>query len=175
MMTTGSLASFQNRSLLALFILALCGALGKLLGALLVYYFSDKIEDIFTGKWGKFFGINHARLESIGKRLGNNWKDYVILTGLRALPILPSSIVSISCGLLKVKLKLFIVSTFLGTIVRDAIYIYIGYAGVQAAVSLVNQSSTIESLIQIIVVAALIIGLIIAYIKRKKSMQHLDY
>lgn len=168
MMITGSIAALQHRPVYSLIILALFGAIGKLFGAMIVYFFSDKIEDLLATRWGKFFGLNHSDIEKFGKRLGNGWKDYFILTILRALPIIPSSVLSVGCGILKVEYRLFLISTFIGTIVRDSIYIYAGYIGTTTATSFIRQSSSIESIIQALVGILIFTGLIFAYFRRSK-------
>jgi membrane protein DedA with SNARE-associated domain len=71
MMLTGSIASLQGRPFYNLFILCLLGAVGKLLGAIIVYFIADKVEDIFSWKLAKFFGVTHEDIESFGKRLGD--------------------------------------------------------------------------------------------------------
>lgn len=168
MLVTGSLAAVQGKFLIEVGLLVLLAALGKTLGALIVYFIADKAEDVLAGWSAKFFGITHQDIEAFGGRLGKGPRDYIVLTILRALPIVPSSLVSIGCGLLKVKIKLFVVSTFLGTLVRDAIYIYIGFVGAEAFSSFLNKTASIESFVQMATVLVFVIALLIIYLKRKK-------
>src|SRR3989344_5164736 len=168
MIAVGSLASLQARPFYGLIILCLFGAVGKLLGALLVYFLADKLEDIFSGRFAKFFGVTHEDIESFGKRLGKGWKDYIAMIVVRALPIIPSSLVSVGSGVLKIPLRLYIISTLVGTVARDFIYIYFGYAGAAAVGSFLRESTAIESLIQILAVVAIAALLVFAYYRRKK-------
>lgn len=171
MIATGSLASLQGRPFYNLFILCLLGAAGKLLGAIIVYFIADKVEDIFSGKLAKFFGVSHEDVESFGARLGKGWKQYLGLTFLRALPIMPSSLVSIGSGIIKVRWRVYIVSTFFGTIIRDFFYIYFGYAGITALGSILNKSATVESIIQTFAVVAIAALLGYAYYQRRKQIK----
>ncbi len=161
MITAGSLAKLQGHALEFLLLLAILGAVGKVFGALVLYVVSDKMEDIIMNKFARFFGITHEQIESFGKRLSGGWKDYVVLTLLRSLPMVPSSLLSIGCGVLKIPLPLFITTTFLGTIVRDGFYLYVGFIGMTAIGVFLAEFATIESLIQY--GAILIVGLLAVY------------
>lgn len=147
MLVMGSLAQVQGYTLLMLFGLAVVAAFGKLLGALVVYVIADKAEDILAGRLGSLIGVTHAQIESFGQRLGNGWKDYVLLTVLRMLPFVPSAVISAGSGVLKIPLRLFIFSTFIGSIVRDAFFLYAGYAGLEVAGMLLARFKTIETLL----------------------------
>lgn len=146
MLVTGSIASIQGYSLPLLALLALVAAAGKLLGSLVVYFVADKAEDVITVRFAKFLGITHAQIESFGKRLGNGWKDYAALTLLRSLPFVPSAVVSFGAGALKVRLRVFIVATVIGSILRDFTFLYFGYIGFGAAEELLARFSSWEDL-----------------------------
>lgn len=148
MTVTGTLASVQDKPLAYLLVLAVLGAAGKVLGASVLYLVADKLEDLFLVKFGKFLGVTHKEVESVGKHISGSWRDVVLLTFVRMLPIVPSAPVSIACGLLKVKKWVFWISTFLGTIVRDSIYLYIGFSGISTLQSMLSGLNTIESLVQ---------------------------
>lgn len=145
MLVTGSLAQMQDYTLLLLFMLAGVAAVGKLAGALVVYTIADKAEDVFSGRFGKFFGVSSADLERLGARLGNGPRDYLIFTVLRALPIIPSVVLSLGGGALKIPLPLFITATLIGSIIRDAFFLYIGYVGYQEAQVFLDYLDHIES------------------------------
>jgi membrane protein DedA with SNARE-associated domain len=129
MIAAGSIAQVQDYLIYGLVLLALLGSLGKTLGASVVYYVADKMEDILSGKIAKFIGVTHEQIEFFGSHLGRGMRDYIILIILRALPVMPSSLISVGSGLLKVNFKLFVITTLIGSAIRDFIYIYLGYAG----------------------------------------------
>lgn len=172
MTSAGSIAAAQGKMMWILLVLAVIGAIGKTLGALLLYFVADKAEDVVVNKYGKFFGVSHREIESIGKYFKGGWKDDLILTGLRAVPIIPSAPISLVCGIIKTPLRTYIVATFVGTIIRNLIFLYFGYLGLESFNSLVNGLESIESLVQ--VGMATLIGLAIIWIywkrhKREKS------
>jgi membrane protein DedA with SNARE-associated domain len=170
MIVTGSLAHVQEYFLPGLILLVFLGAFGKTLGACVAYYVSDKVENFLSGGITKLLGITHEQIEALGARLSRSWKDYIILITLRALPIIPSTLLSIGGGLLKINFKVFIVSTFLGSLIRDAIYIYVGYAATTAFIKIfINHSRNIESIIQIFVGILVVILLGYLYYRQKRA------
>lgn len=169
MMLAGSFAQLQERTLYMLIPLALIGACGKTLGALVVYFVSDKAEDIIMRRMGAFFNVSHEDVETFGKKLGNGTRDYIFLTILRALPFIPSVLLSVGCGILKVPLRIFVISTFLGTIIRDGFYLYVGYIGTEVLSRFVVRSSHIENYIVLVVVLWVVGILTRLYFVRKKS------
>lgn len=164
---TGSFSQLQGYSIYGVIGLVFLAAFGKTTGAVLVYFISDKIEDLFYGRIGKFIGITHEEIEDFGARLGKGWRDYIILTILRGLPIIPSTLVSVGGGILKINFRLFVVTTFIGSIIRGAIYIFIGYVGMTVLSSFVKSTTTIESIVQITVVLVIIVLLGYLYYKKR--------
>lgn len=166
----GSLALTQSKGILALFILCLLGSLGKTLGSWLLYWLGDKAEDVLVKKWGKFFGVTHENIEGFSKRFYKTNKDILILSIIRALPVLPSAPISIACGVIKLDLKIYLVGTFIGNIPRNVIFIYLGYGGMQVFRNLYRElhdfSHWFEVSIGVVAVSMLAVFL---YWQRKKA------
>lgn len=172
MLITGSLASIQEYSLFLLLVLAFVAAIGKLAGSLVVYAIADKAEDVFSGRFGKFFGVSPSDLERLGARFGNGLRDYVLFTVLRALPIVPSVVLSLGGGALKLPLPLFITGTLIGSTIRDAFFLYFGYLGYQETMRFLTDLDRIESILlygSAAIVVALFIGLFIWHQRRKSA------
>ena len=125
MLLGGSLAQVQGYTLFGLFFLALMGALGKTIGALFVYSIVRKAGETALLRFGRFFGITREDITRLSSKLGHGARDYVIMILLRAFPFIPSVIVSVGSGFLRVPIPLFIISTFIGTIIRDSLYLYV--------------------------------------------------
>ncbi len=170
MIATGYMAQVQGYLLYGLIILAILGAIGKTLGASVVYYVVDRVEDLLSSRIAKFIGVTHGQIESFGARLSKDWRDYVVLTILRALPVMPSSLLSVGCGFLKVRFRLFVISTFIGSIIRDFIYIYVGYTGTKVVRRIFeNTANTAEFFAQILAVFIIVLVIGYLYYRRHKN------
>lgn len=132
MTTAGSLALTQQHGWVFLLWLAVVGSLGKTVASWIFYVLGDKFEDVMVGRFGKFIGLNHSEVESLGKRFGGGWKDATGLLLLRSVPVFPSVSVSIVCGIIRFDMKTFIGMTFIGTIIKNLMYLYAGYGGLRA-------------------------------------------
>jgi membrane protein DedA with SNARE-associated domain len=169
MTLTGSIAQAQGKALAYLLVLSFIGALGKTIGALLVYFIADKAEDILIGKFGRLIGVTHAEVEALGKKFKGTWKDVFLLTFLRALPIMSSAVVSVCSGVIKIRLRVYIIATFIGTVIRDFFYLYVGFTGIGALQNLVEGFDSIESIIQAVIALGIVLCIAWIYWKRKMS------
>jgi membrane protein DedA with SNARE-associated domain len=170
MMITGFVASVQLYSIYGFIFLVIIGSLGKTVGAWIIYFIMDKVEDILSTRFGKLIGLNHADIEAFGARLGKGKRDYFILFLLRALPIFPSTVLSVGAGLLKIPLKLFLTTTFFGSVVRNTLYIYLGYMGTTIAESIVNKTTLTESIMQVCIAVIIVLAFGFMYYRRRKKM-----
>lgn len=160
MTIAGSLGASQNATWLYLLLIAVIGSIGKTLGGVLIYYVADKAEDLVLTRFGKFIGVSHREIETIGKYLNKGRRDDVVLFLIRSTPILPSAPVSAVCGLVKLNFRTFVVSTFLGTIIRNLAFLYIGYEGLSILSNGLNQAEDIGKIIFLVVIVA-VLGFIV--------------
>lgn len=169
MLTAGSFARIQGISVHEIITLALIASVGKTCGATCIYWLSDKAEDIVFGRYANFFGVNHSDVEKLGKRFSGTPRDYVLMILLRALPIVPSAIMSIGSGVLKLPLRLFVLGTFMGTIVRDGIYLYVGYVGTKTLRHFIATSAHIEDVLFMGSVVVVVLILAFFYTHKKRN------
>lgn len=174
MILAGTISHVQNQSLIYLIFLALIGALGKTLGAWILYAVSDKLEDLLIGKLGKFIGVTHKEIESIGSKLDGGWKDNVFIFLARAIPIMPSAPISVACGIIKLNIRTYLTSTFLGIFVRNLVYLYFGYLGFKNYKQTIEGFDGLESIVQIGLFGALAFAIAWIYFKRKKGKKTVD-
>lgn len=169
MVLSGSFAAMQGYGLSALLMLAVIGAIGKTIGALIVYTIAHKMESLLIPRFGQYFGVTTSDSETFRAKLGNGYKDYLLLTFFRALPIMPSSLISVGCGLIGVPLPAYVASTFLGTIVRDSVYLYAGFVGTDIFARLITHTSAVESYVQLAVLAGVAIGLMYLFARQRRN------
>lgn len=162
----GTFSAIKDQNIWMLLWLLLITTVGKEIGYYVVYLVGDKGEDIIIRKFGRFFGIKHEQVEAIGKHLNKGWQDDLLIFLFRALPMIPTMAVSLVCGIFKVNFRTYMVSSFLGTIVRNAIYMWLGFSGVE----IFKDGAGLWSWITLAIIA---IGGIVLFYNRKKIKSRL--
>lgn len=177
--TAGTLSLVRHEPLWYLFWLAFIGNFGKIAGAYVYYFIGDKLEDVLVKRFSKYFGIQHEEIENIGKRfVGHHWKDGGVLLLLRLVPFFPTTPVSITAGVIKMDLFVFLVATYLGNFFKDLVYLYVGYAGIARLHDLWRTMSTVKFEIDVALVILFVTLMTFLYIHRgkgKKFLQHCDH
>ncbi len=166
----GSVALMRDEALWYLLLLAAVGNIGKTLGAWVYYFVGDKLEDLIIPKATKWFGIRHEDLENIGKRfVGHHWKDGGVLFLLRVLPPFPTTPVSITAGMIKMDIRVFLLATYAGNFFKDLLYLYIGYAGIAKLHTLWRRIDDVKVIVDIAVVIAILALLFVLYTERGRG------
>lgn len=150
MTLAGTMVASQGSPFWYLFVVAVIAAIGKTLAAIILYFVADKTEDVILSRVGRYIGVTHKQVAHIGDRFHDTPKDYVTLLLIRSTPIIPSAPISLICGLIALPIKLFIISTYFGTIVRDFVYLYIGFTGLGAAEEITGGIEGASSIITIL-------------------------
>ncbi len=164
----GSITATQQLGIPYLLFICLLATFTKTLSAYVFYFIGDKLEDLAVPRFGKYIGVSHAELEYFGKKFTGTRKDDFILAVIRAIPVMPSTPVSLLCGILKINLVTFFAATFVGFYVRNLCFMLIGYTGLNAAESLMTGLDSAEKVLQIVIVAGVVALLGWHYWKRKK-------
>jgi membrane protein DedA with SNARE-associated domain len=131
MTTAAALAQAQHYTLLQLALVVLVASLAKTVSSFLIYLAADKLEDLVVDKLGKYIGVSHKLIEQIGGFLTGTWVDDFLMILARALPFIPTSLVSVGAGVIKYSKKSFVMTTFIGVIFRNAFYLWVAYVGWQ--------------------------------------------
>jgi membrane protein DedA with SNARE-associated domain len=168
MTLAGSLAASAGHPVVYLGLLALVGGIAKTIGSWVVYVLADLGEDIVLGRFGKYLGISHVEVEAFGQHLKGR-RDGLVIFLLRAIPIIPTAPVSLVAGLIKIHLRTYLIYTFLGTLVRNVLYLYFGYTSLQAAASLSEGFESLETIGYVILAIMLAGGIFYFYLLRRRG------
>ncbi len=156
----------------AMLIIGIPASVGVTLGSLPYYalgYYGGKpaIE-----KWGKWLGINWQQVEELDEKLNKNWWDEFIFIGLRALPILPSVLLSVGPGVLRLPMRTYLIGSFVGTFIRATAMGFVGAllgGQVENAVSIIGK---VEHVGLVIFIVSCIIGVWLFLRSKKKSKKN---
>lgn len=172
MMTAGTIAQAQHRGFGYVILIGLIAAASKTFGCWIFYFLADKAEDFVTNRFGKIIGFSHKEIEKVGELFSGSAKDEVILAAIRAIPIMPTTPVSLACGFIKMNLVRYLRGTFVGNFVRGMLFGYIGYSGLSILQSMIGGINTAESWMNIVLVLLLVGVLAFVYFKRGKVDLH---
>lgn len=169
MLLAGSVAASQESTLVFLLVLSIIGAISKTIGSLIIYIVMDRAEDVVVSRFGKFLGVSQSDTEGLGKYLSKGKRDDVVIFLMRALPVMPTAPVSMIAGLIKINLRTYLIATFLGLVIRNAIYLYLGYTSLGTLESLSEGFDSLEKIGYLILSVIGGMALLWMYRKRKKS------
>ncbi|MFN0117362.1 MAG: DedA family protein [Elusimicrobiota bacterium] len=131
--------------------IVLPGAVASTIGAyftfFIAYYGGKPVIDKFSG----FLGFTWDNLIKLEGKLTNRMSLMIFL--LRALPIVPLSLISAAAGVLRVPFIQFTLWTFLGSIPRCLILGYLGYLTRDSFQGLAMSINHMESLSSVAIVA----------------------
>lgn len=168
--TIGTIAYVKSLTLWVIALLNFIGSVSKTLASVIIYFIVHKFEDIVSHRFGKFLGWNHEVIEKLGSNFGKGVKGFLILTFLRALPVMPSSLISLAGGFFRVPLGLFVAATLIGNFIRNSFLIYLGFLGLENLSFLQSGIHSLESMLTFILLAVSIVGFYIyRFYKEKKS------
>jgi len=175
MTTVGFFAQFEGRTTFFLVWLVFLGNIGKLAGSFIYYMVGDRAEDILTGRFGRYIGVKHADIERISRKLagGSPWRDGVIIYILRVIPFVPTIAVSIASGALRIRLKVFLIASYVGNFSKDLFYAFAGYYGVRQFRVFFMDIERIRFGMGVLVAAIVIIILVLLYVYRHQSFRFL--
>lgn len=169
MALAGTIAAARNFGIPYVLFLSLIGSAGKTLGACVFYVLGDKIEDVVTPRFGRFFGVTHQELEHFGDHFTGTWKDEIVLGFLRSIPVMPSTPISLVCGALKIRWKSFLLATFCGFYLRDLFFLMLGFMGFAAYEDVMSGIDTAETVMKIVIVGGALLLLGYLYYRRMKG------
>ena len=168
--TIGTIAYVKSLTLWMIALLNFIGSVSKTVASVIIYFVVHKFEDIVSHRFGKFLGWNHETIEKLGSNFGKGLKGFFILTFLRALPIMPSSVISLASGFFRVPLGLFVIATLIGNFIRNSFLIYLGFLGLENLSFLQSGIHSLESKLTFLLLGISIVGFYaFRFYKEKKS------
>jgi membrane protein DedA with SNARE-associated domain len=144
----------------ALWISIIAGT-AQTIGSFLLYLPGYYIGKPFIERYEKYHGVSWKEIKQFQKKFSKGKKEFVTLFFLRALPIMPLSVVSGLAGVMKIEPKKYTIATWLGTIPRDFFLAILGFFMGEfytAIASKIDNAETIMTIIIVLMVIGYIIG-----------------
>lgn len=152
--------------------IVLPGAVASTLGAFFAYGLAYCGGKPLIERCAGFLGFNWTEVEAMDRRLAG--KAGPALFALRALPVVPLSLISAAAGVLRLPLKTFAVWTFLGSVPRCLVLGSLGYLTRDAYEGLAGRINTMESFLSAALVAGTIAAILFLRARAKRGMAATD-
>lgn len=165
----GSIAASQGMTFLALALICAVATVGKSIGATIFYVLGILFKDLAVPRFGKYVGVTEKDIDAFAKHFNGSKRDAWMLMVIRAIPVMPSTPISLLCGTLGINKRTFFFATLVGFYIREMTFMLIGYTGLSALDSLMSGIDTAETVLKIVIVAAALIVLGWLFWKRKVS------
>ncbi len=167
MLIAGSFGAVQGYSFSKIALLVVFASIGKTLGGLVMYTIAWKLKDVALRVFGKFIDLKQNDIDRFGSRFTGRARDYAVYIFFRSVPIIPSILLSFGSGVIGLPLRLFIIGTFVGTVVRDSFYITVGYKGTGILTRYLHNTSHAESILLYLTILCFGVFIIYLVIRRK--------
>ena len=120
--------SFEQVVLDAFLKIGIAGGLGLTLGSGVLYAVAYIGGEPAIEKWGRWFGVSWHDIGRVQSKITNSYWDEILLLISRMIPIIPHSVVSIACGVIRYPPKAFFITTFIGFTVRAFLMGLLGWS-----------------------------------------------
>jgi membrane protein DedA with SNARE-associated domain len=139
---------------------------GMTIGSLFPYYVAKIGEKVAVDRFGKLLQVDWALVEKAEAYFKKTRSDELLLFVVRAVPIIPSVIIGVFCGLVRMPVGTFLLWSFLGNLIRTFILGLVGWAVGAAYEAYAHQISSIEDIV--LYGTALVVLLVIAWFVRRQ-------
>jgi membrane protein DedA with SNARE-associated domain len=102
-------------------------SLGVTVGSLPIYYVAYYGGKPAIDRFGRYVGVAWADVEHAQERFTQTGREELFIFICRALPIMPSVVITTFSGVVRVHLRTYLLYTFLGTLVRAGILGILGW------------------------------------------------
>jgi membrane protein DedA with SNARE-associated domain len=141
------------------------------LGLGIIYFIAYFGGKPLIEKFNRYLGFSWPDIENLQKKFKGTWKDGLLVFALRAIPVIPISIISGVAGAIRMPIVTFYLSSTLGILVRSSILGFIGWQMGDAYQSMVQGLDKVSNIITVII-AVLIVGVLFwAYKRRDKFLK----
>ena len=155
----------SNFTYLETFLMAVSGAVGATIGAVLIYFISLKIGRIAIVKLGKYVFVSEEKIETAEKWF-EKYGIYAVFLGRMAPGV--RELISVPAGIARMPIVKFTIFTFLGSLVWSTVLVFSGYLLGNSWSELSDSLSDYFPLLSILT-TAIFVSVVIFYLVRKKK------
>jgi len=152
-----------------LFYIVLPTSLGIVIGSLVIYYLAYYLGKPFVKTWGKWLFISWDDIEKIEKKYRKDRLDSGLIFILRSIPVVPSVAIATFAGLTRIPVRVYVIYSFLGTLIRTTILGLIGWKAGEIYLYYAKQIDKYEKWIFLLLIIFVIVFIFYRIYKKKKQ------
>lgn len=160
-------------TLMTLFIgIGIPAAIGVTIGSIPYYAAGRWGGEWFVKRYGRYVGVSEDKLAEVRAKLDRGRADEIFFGVARALPLVPSLILTIAAGLVRMPFWTYVFLSIIGTFVRSSILAFVGWQlglAYQSAESSIGSIDTIVMAVGSLVVICIGSWYVIRKYQKKKS------
>lgn len=141
---------------------------GLTLGSLVIYYLAFRLEKFFIDKFGGLISVTEKDIEDLKVKLDNFKYDTIFLILARIFPVVPSVLIAVFCGVIKMDWKKYLYITVVGAFFRSLLLAIVGWQIGEFYVKFAEIIGKFENVIFGLIVISL--AVFIGYRKYKKTV-----
>jgi membrane protein DedA with SNARE-associated domain len=168
-MLLGEHSSVSSGFIIELLTIALIGGIGALLGSYLMYFISYFGGKPVIDRTQKFTGVKWSTIEKFQEKFKGTKRDEITIATLRSIPVMPAVVISLTCGALRINPLSYSISFFLGGIVRNLIFLIIGWRIGESYKSLAHGFDSLQNVVTVLIGGLMFAGLVYLYWRRHKA------
>ncbi len=148
-----------------LLVVALPAAVGVLAGSLVFYVIGYWGGELFLHRFGKYIGVRWSDVVALQEKLqASKWDDFVFFAG-RALPLIPSTLLAIFGGLVRMPLVQYSLLTLGGVFIRATI---LGVLGWQLGSAYESYAEYFDKF-EIVGLALVVVSIVVWFLYKKRK------
>ncbi|MDD5074187.1 MAG: VTT domain-containing protein, partial [Candidatus Shapirobacteria bacterium] len=146
-------------------------SVAAVLGLGIVYFIAYFGGKPLIEKFHRLIGFSWQDVKHLQKKFKGNWHDDLLIFVLRAIPVIPISIVSGVAGAVRMPIADFYIASALGVLIRSFILGFIGWQVGEAYESMAQGLDQVSDIFTILI-AVIIFGFLVwGYKKRSKYLE----
>ena len=140
-----------------LLIITIPACIAGLIGNYVVYAVCYHGGKPVVDRFHKFLGFSWDDILNIKKKVGGRHHQNISLVVLRAIPIMPLSLVSAASGVLKINWRRFGFYSFIGMVARNMVLAFLGWKMGEIYFSIANKIDNMESFVTYSIIALVLL------------------
>jgi len=152
----------------ALFQVVLPYTIAASLGLGIVYFIAYFGGKPLIEKFKNYLGFSWTEITRLKKKFKGTKRDESLIIILRAIPVIPISVISGVCGAIRFPIPEFYITSIIGIFIRSFILSLIGWQTGEAYQAIAQGLDKVEGLITVAILGVIVLALVWGYKKRKE-------